>query len=181
MRPSMEQIVLFLRQYGQASDNEEFAGITYWTDDQLEAIADQHSYRERVSLKTIQDTSPTIYRVNLPPFHFMENDFAIYDENGASVASPVGVYSQARQEIEFASALSSDLDYEVEALFVLMYDALADLWTQKASQRFDYVDFKAGNNKMDMSQERKFCESRAAYYRGKTLRRWPKQRGRWAV
>lgn len=181
MRPSMANIVTFLRQYGQASENEEFAGITYWTDDQLEQIADQYSYRARVDIETIQNSDPTIYKISVPFYNLMEDDFLIYDEDDELVSSPVGTYSQARQEIEFASALDEDVEYFVEALFVKIYDALADLWSQKASQRFDYVDFKAGNNKMDMSQERDFCEKRAAYYRAKTIRRWPRQKGKWTL
>lgn len=181
MRASMENIVLFLRQYGQAAENEEFNGIVYWTDDQLEQIADQFSYRKRVPLETIQTSDPTIYRIQVPFYDLMEDSFIVYDDRDSIVALPLATYSQARQEITFDSALTEDTCYFVEALFVRSFDALADLWTQKASQRYDYIDFKAGNNKMDMSQERDFCAQRAAYYRGKTIRRWPRQKGKWAV
>lgn len=177
----MTNIVAYLRQYGQASDNEEFAGIVYWTDDQLEEIADKHSYRDRVKLTTVQIESPTVYRPMLPFGNFMEDEFVIYDDNDTVVSSPVGTYSQSRNEIEFATELNIDTEYLVEALFIKMNDALADLWLQKASQRFDYIDFKAGNNKMEMSQERDFCLSQAKWYRAKTIRRWPRQKGKWAV
>lgn len=179
MRPEMENIVAFLRQYGEAATTDEFNGVTYWTDDQLEEIADRHSYRANINLVTHQFASPTIYTLKIPPFHLMADDYTIY--NDETLVNVVSTYSQARSEIEFESALNIDYDYRVQALFVKGYDALADLWDQKANQRHDYVDFRAGNNKMSMQQEYEHCVDRAAYYRGKTIRRWPRQKGKWKV
>jgi hypothetical protein len=180
----MTNIVAYLRQHGQAADNEEFNNIVYWTDDQLEEIADTWSVRQRVPIDTAQQTDPTIYRIRVPRGYVMEDDFVVFDaedETATEITSPVATYAQTRNELEFATALDEDTQYYVEALFICINDALADLWSQKASQRFDYIDFKAGNNKMNMSQERDYCEKRAAYYRAKTIRRWPRQSGKWVV
>lgn len=179
-RTSMASIIAFLRQYGNAATDEVFNGVTYWDDDQLEAIADSWSSREVVRLHTIQLESPTIYTLSLPKFHFMEDDFTVYDSSDVEVAT-AATYNQNRQELTFVSALDANEEYTLQALVVRGYDALADLWTQKASQREDYVDFKAGNNKMNMKQEHDNCLQKAAYYRAKTIRRWPRQKGRWTV
>jgi hypothetical protein len=180
MRLSMTNIVAFLRHYGQANAEEEFGGVTYWSDDQLEEIADSWSAMKVVQLETVQFESPTIYRLKIPKFDLMENSFTIYD-SGQDVVATVATYNQNRQELTFVSGLNVDEDYFVMASFTKGYDALADLWSQKASQRYDYIDFKAGNNKMNMKEEYDNCVARAAYYRAKTIRRWPRQKGKWAV
>lgn len=178
IRTSMQDIVDALRQYGQAADDDVFREVNYWSDEQLQDIADLYSQFGQARLERQQVVGSTLYAVVIPKMNFMEDDFIVYDASKTEIAT-MATYSQTQQLITFASNLDTSKDYFVEARFIRFYDALSDLWEQKAAQRFDYIDFKAGNNKMNMKQEYDHCMERAAYYRNRTMRRFPRQRGKW--
>lgn len=178
IRTSMQTVVNTLRQYGQAATDDVFRGVTYWTDEQLQTIADQWSAFGQARLKQLEVADSKLYQLDIPNMMLMEDSFKVYDDDKTLISTSV-TYSQTQSLLTFVSALDTDHDYFVEARFIRLYDALADLWEQKAAQRFDYIDFKAGNNKMNMKQEYDNCMSRVAYYRNKTIRRFPRQRGKW--
>ncbi len=177
----MTDVVAWVRKYGEAAVDDEFNGITYWTDDQIEEIADRWSTPASVKLVPIQVSGRTKFKVDLKNHHLMENEFLIYTENELAVATPVGTWEAQRGILTFGSDLSDTVTYYVTAQFTNGYEAVADLWEQKANQRFDYIDWKAQNNKMNMKQEYDHCVARASYYRNKIIRRFPRQRGRWSL
>lgn len=177
MRITMADIVAYLRQLGQAGENDEFQGVTYWTDDQLEAIADQAGERGSTRI-TKKNVVGTIYTLTLPRHILLEGGYTIYRSDGKTVVTAVNTYSQARGEIAFTVGQTDDW-YFVEGFFVNAWEALAALWEQKASQRHDYINFKAGNNKMDLSQEYNHCIQMRDLYRNRTIRRFKRPTGRW--
>ena len=185
MRPGMTTIVQNLRQHGQASPFDEFNGVQYWSDDQLEAIADAAS--ERLTLRLVLKTlvGKRKFGVDAPRHIWGETDtYQVFDVTDPYRPVEVvisSVYTPALGLVEFAEDLDTTKRYVIEMLAVNNYLALADLWEQKAAQRADFTDFKAGNNKIDLSQEHEHCCKIAAYYRSKIIRRYDRTgAGRWA-
>jgi len=167
-RVSLVKIVSYLRQYGNAAKDDVFNGVTYWSDEHLEQIADTWAKRRRVRL--MPSTSDWItFNIDLPR-HYMADTatLVIYDESGGVVSTSYTI-EVLRGEIVFSEALSEGY-YYIEGLFVDMWSALADLWEQKASQRVAYINFKAGAKTMFLEQEYNHCVARAEYYRKKVIR-----------
>ncbi len=83
------------------------------------------------------------------------------------------------KELTFTGA-QTETEYYAYGLVFRIYDALAELWQSKADQRFNYIDWKAQNNKMNMAQEYQHCVDRALFYRSKTIRTWDRNgKGSW--
>lgn len=188
VRPGMTKIVAQLRQWGQASRTDQFNDETFWTDEQLQEIADNASERLTVKLlpiETVLLAERTLFSVQGPRHYWYESDtygvMQISDDDTLILVPTSSVYDATRQEITFAESLSSRFSYALEGLATNFYIALADLWEQKAAQRYDFVDFKAGNNKTSLSQEYQHCLDRAKFYRNKIIRRYERTgSGRWA-
>lgn len=157
----MTNIVGFIRRYGQVGTTEVFNGVTYWTDDQLERLCDERAETLQAWLRPV---TPTVYRVKLAPQWALETT-AFYTAGGTLLA---GTYNDDRKEVTFATAPVTDV--YVEAMAYPRYTILAELWGIKAAQRQDYVTIKGGNNRLDMVQEREFCEKQRDYYRSRVMR-----------
>lgn len=177
VRASMASIIAQLRQYGGAASNDVFEGVTYWTDQQLQDIADRNGRRGYMKVKRV-DPDYKVYRLVAPASITLENAIVVYDTSEAVNTAPF-TFNPLTAEITYSTA-QTDEDYLAYGLAVQIYDALADLWQVKADQRFNYIDWKAQNNKMNMKQEYDHCVARALYYRGKRLRTFDRKgRGSW--
>jgi hypothetical protein len=182
MRPGMSLIVAQMRQYGSASRTDIFNDVTYWSDDQLEEIADDNSDRQTVRLLPSSIVGRTHFRLEIPRHYWFESDaYSILEVCDTPVpVYTLAVYEPRNGEIVFAEDLSETKKYMLEGRAVNLYAALAALWEQKAAQRADYADFKAGNNKVNMSQEYEHCVKRMAHYRNRTIRRYDRSSsGKW--
>lgn len=177
VRVGMAAIIATLRQYGQAAPDDEFDGVIYWTDAQLQQIADQNGTREYVKAIAV-DLDNTIFRLILPKSKTIENDLKVYNLYGVEVVTPF-TFNSDTGELTFTTALT-DTEYRGYGLVIQIYDALAQLWQVKADQRFNYIDWKAQNNRMNMAQEYQHCVERAIYYRNKRVRTFDRKgRGEW--
>lgn len=176
IRPTMKHIIDELRHFGNAGLADEFEGVTYWTDGQLQDIADRHGKRGSVKIKVV-DPENKVYRLVAPRVGSFETDIKVLNEAGAEVSG--GTYSYATAEVSFTTTQTDDT-YWIYGFFVDINAALAELWELKAAQRFDYIDWKAQNNRMNMKQEYDHCLDRARYYRSKKIRMFDRKgRGSW--
>lgn len=170
-RPGMAQIISMLRTWGQVAEDEEFNGVTYWTDDQLEDVADtKGKFESRLILPVLPtletQTQFTIYRgANL---YFEDGAFTVTDPSNTVIDTAV-TYDPNRQLITFATAVVTQ-PYTITGFAVPIMDALAELWAIKYAQRQDYVSWKAGQNKMDRNQEPEHCFKMMEYYRNRSMR-----------
>lgn len=178
IRDGMTDIVRQMRQYGQAAPNDVFDGITYWTDEQLQQIADRNSRRGKLKIKRV-DPDYKIYRIVAPKTAAVEDDLRVYTTDTDVEVTGLFTFNPDTMEVTFTDAQTDD-EYYIYGLVIAIYDALAELWETKADQRFNYIDWKAQNNKMNMKQEYDHCVDRALYYRSKTIRSWGRDgRGKW--
>lgn len=169
VRASLLQATRFLRQYGNASNTDVFEGVTYWSDDQLEAILDTLGKRVRVRLNA-STSDNTTFVIDLPRHYRLDTATLVVYTSGGTVVSTSYTLEQGRGELVFTEVLANDY-YYVEVLAINMWEALAELWEQKANQRVHYIDFKAGSNKVNLQQEYTHCVDRGRYYRNKTIKR----------
>lgn len=178
IRSGMASIVRELRQYGQAAQDDVFDGLTYWSDEQLQQIADRNSRRGKVLAKRV-DPDYLIYQIVAPKTVSFEDAIRVFQTDTDVEVVDSFTFNPDTQEITFDSARSEE-EFYAYGLIVAVYDALAELWQSKADQRFNYIDWKAQNNKMNMEQEYQHCLDMALYYRAKTIRTWGRNgRGRW--
>lgn len=185
LREGMAAIVAQLRKYGQASRDDEFNGETYWTDGQLQDIADTRSERLLVSLLPVLSSNRTIFTIKAPRTYWFEDGLfgvlQIKDDNTILNVTTPRSYNAQRGELTFSEPLDSRYSYAIEGTATNINLALADLWEQKMAQRFDYTDFKAGNNKVSMQQEFEHCKTMMQIYRNRIVRSVSyTTSGRWA-
>ncbi len=106
IRASMQDVVDYLRQWGEAATDDEFNAVTYWTDVQIQQIADKWSQFRTVPLKPAQTVGTTLYTVDMPNYLLLEDDFTVYRVDYDTVEPVVGTYNQDINSIVFASDLS---------------------------------------------------------------------------
>ncbi len=166
-RANMTDMIAYLRQHGQAAAADIFLGVTYWTADQLEEILDRNSYYFK-AVRVLVTSDELIVKARLAQHHYPDVDTVIW-YNGTLVATPSATYNFERNLWVLSAKTTMT---HVEAAYVNMWEALADLWGQKAAQRWQYVNFKAGNNRSDLEQEYLHCIARQSYYRSRVARRF---------
>lgn len=179
----MTDIVATLRQYGHVSTNDiVLDNVTYWTDDQLEIIADSTSVRKAILLVPAQMLARTVFKFDCPRHYYAESDLiSVYNDREALVDTPF-TYNYLLGELTFDTALSENYTYVVEAKFTNTYEALANLWGQKAQQRFDYIKFKGGDNQMEHDQEYEHCICREQHYKNLIIKRLTRGKStRWSI
>lgn len=167
-RLTMAAIVAQMRLHGAAATDDEFNGVTYWTDDQLQAIADRNSRLTYLRLEQA-DLDGLIYRVENKPSIEFENDLTVLDSNQVPLDLTF-TFNANTKELTFTEPLNTRASYYVFGRAIRIYDALAELWEVKASQRYPYIDWKAQNNRSNMRQEYENCVKQATFYRGKRVR-----------
>jgi hypothetical protein len=181
MRDGMQLIVAHLRHYGSAATTDLYNGITYWTDEQLEALADDNSERLLVPLRPSVRGDSQHFTAQMPRSFWFETDSITVRQISNSETVPT-TYVYAPNENAFI--FSEELDckaYEVVGKAINLNLALAALWEIKANQRYDYADFKVGqSNKIDLSQEYDHCVARAAFYRSRIIKSFSRSTGRWS-
>lgn len=169
IRAEMQPLINYIRSYGSASLSDTFNGVTYWSDAQLQEILDSHAKHDNVLLK---DYTGTAWALLCPKHVRYASNATVVDASNIAYAGAY-TYNAEFGEIIFDVAPTVTTLY-ITGLQVNLWEALADLWARKAQQRYNYVDFKAGNNKMNMATEYAQCCQQRDYYRARTIRRYPR-------
>lgn len=156
LRQSMQPLINYFREAGNAPHDDMFDGITYWTDLQLQNILDRHAYLIGVLYKHV---SGNVYVAHDSFRHYLLNpDSTDVDLSGFDMIT---------------KQITSDTPvYKIMGLWTNMNDALADLWLQKAGHREKYVNFKAGSNQVSVSQSYDHCIKMYHIYRNRRIRRY---------
>ncbi len=173
VRTEMQPLINYIRQWGRAAQDDVYDGVTYWTDEQLQNILDQHGNHAVVQMTQVMDT---VYAVRLPAHIQFDLNAQVVDANSNIVTA---TYNPLNQEVTFAGAQTGS--FNIRGYRVNIFEALALLWDMKASQRFDMNNWKAGNNRIDVRQEYDACIAQRDHYRAKTIRRFPRLSSRWST
>lgn len=153
--------ISYLRSKGSASQTDIFDGVTYWTDDQLYVILSNAVDYKHVVLTPVNKNG-TVLVHRMPQHYFINNDTIELD--------PDVSYTFDGNAFTLASEPTQAIE-----LYVTVWNmnkALADLWEQKASQRFELINVKGGANQLFTEQEYNHCVAQAKIYRSKEIRRF---------
>lgn len=168
VRPNMQPLIDYLRREGQAAEDDEFNGVTYWTDQQLQDILDLVSNRRAAYAKK-GAISGLIYVLSEPRHIYPDPDEITLLGADLEEITATYTYSLLRNELVFTT--DPEISY-IEASFINFWEAVAALWGEKANQRFTFIDNKSGQNSLKMEQEYKHCVERQQVYRNRRIRRW---------
>lgn len=184
VRPSMVNLVSRLRSATGAAPDDVFQGETYWTDEQLQDALDSFLYPAWATTLIAKpelingNRSYRHYTFSIPRGYWLEEDFSLHSENGYEVTVPsFEVQVNERQGLVTFSGDTGYSRLSVDCNVIDWNAAAAWVWEQKAAHRFDYVDIKAGDHQFKASQERDFCERRAAYHRSRKIRSFSTGKG----
>lgn len=176
-RAGMATLIADLRALCNAgSADQVIGGVTYWTDDQLQAELD----RARFSVRRLSLESDPVYvagdyqyfdysipaeigRFEYDSSGSVEDGWRLTDSSGAETSESYTVNESARV-ITFASDQASAAYY----LDCRAYDleaAAAAVWTAKAGFAASNVDWAIDNQRISASQEISHCQSMAAAFR----------------
>lgn len=176
-RDTMTPLINHLRQKANASDSgETFNGVTYWTDDQLEAVLDEHAEIVQTPIIKVDYLNSQLYTVQAPKTYWFESGFTIYKDGTKSILTDTYTFDPLSNILTFDTDVAN-YDYNIQGRAYRMTDAIANVWLQKAQQRENYITFKASSHRMEANQTRDFCMSMYEHWRGKAIRRFKRRRG----
>ena len=173
-RAGMADLIAELRGLGNASTNDfEIAGVTYWTDDQLEAVLDGTRVDfVRVALAPETDYSGTtaVYTRYRIPYRWVElpasgtDAWKIEDGDGNVIDPATYSVNWRTQTVSF----STDQGGEVRTLTGRAFDlyrAAANVWRRKAAWAAPRFDIR---ERVDLELKRtqvyEHCLRQAAYF-----------------
>ena len=173
VRANMQPLIDLLRIRGAADNTEVFQSVTYWIDQQLQDILDEHSKYMTVRILPVTTTNLIFLMKGMSKGIFIDPDtITIVDDSGDAYTTTSATFSIATREFTTLAALDEDRKWYIQARYLSLYHALEDLWRRKAAQRRDAVDMRAGQNQLNASQEYRHCIGQADYWRNKTARRF---------
>ena len=168
VRPNMQPLIEYLRHEGNASETDEYEGVTYWSDQQLQDMLDRISER-KVAPAKVATVDGLIYKLDAPRHYYFDPDTVVLLDENLDEVSASYTYDELKNEFTFTS--DPEISY-VQASFIHFWNAVAELWSMKATHRFQYVDNRAGQNFLKSNQEYEHCIERMQYYRALTIKRW---------
>ena len=178
-RVTMQTLIDRLRFMTDAARTDNFNGVTYWTDDQLQEVLDLSRVGVPVRLPLTAGTgkingSEAWYEsyTRFPRHLGYEDDFAVYSDTGTLVDPSYYTVEQFGKQlaVTFDPDNVTEDDYEIELTLYNMNLAAAEVWGRKASQRRSLVDMRSGVHQIMAKQEREFCESREKFFRARTAK-----------
>lgn len=174
-RATMASLIAEIRRVCNAGDSDSIiAGVTYWSDDQIEEILERHSRDfRRVPISALRNyiDGASTYTDYLIPIsqetYRIERDgngggFAVRTTNGE--APPAYTVSWGRNMIIFSADTGGDTFY-IDCRAYDINNAIADVYEAKAGFVSDVVDFKSDNHDIKARQEYDGYMAKAQYYR----------------
>lgn len=175
-RSTMSELITRLRSYTQAGTADySVAGVTYWTDDQLQAVLDRFRleiYMEPlVSVESYSGgTAQWInYQSAYTDFESTNGGTAIFEvEDGAGVTIGTANYTPdyPSGRLVFAADTGGSALYLTGRSYDV-FGAAADVWRQKSGQYALAVDFSTDNHSIKRGAIIQQCQSMADYYQSK--------------
>src|SRR5574341_1094503 len=169
VRSGMTKIILELRRMTDTSDGEVTVnGVSYWSDQQLQDILDQHRLDvldvELVS-KPLQTNGVTEWKRYYIPDgvgRFIEYDSAVPDTSIFDIVNSLGV-SAAGYTVDLLSksivftANTGGITYFLRGRTYLIYGSAAQVWFEKAGHRTALINWTAGLQQLEEDLEYQHC------------------------
>lgn len=170
MRPGMEFLVAELRAMCSAGVSDAtVGGLTYWSDDQLQAELDKTQvYARSVELIPLPDGAGAYYDYLIPLIGGIERDGAgsgwvVRDTAGVALGSALYTVNYDARRITFNTE-TGGAAYFLDARFYDLNRAAATIWRRKAAFAADRVAWAADNHHVQAEQEHAHCLGMAEHY-----------------
>lgn len=162
-RTGMSDLISKLRALTSAGTADySVSGTTYWTDDQLQSVLDQHRTDfQRLPLladTTYLDSASYYYDYYIPDYDWLEGTasgtaaWVLSNGTGGTVAYSAYTLNLDAKHIKFTADQAGTAYYLTGRGFD-MYQAAADVWEQKAADVWEAFDLKTDNHDMTRSQK----------------------------
>lgn len=173
-RATMAEIIEEVRRLANAGTADTtLAGVTYWSDDQLQEIAERHGREfRRVALSPLSTyvDGATEYKDYPLPIHDnyrieregVDSGFAIRTASGTT--PPSYTISWSRRMVTFASN-TNGVAFYLDCRAYNVYSAVADVYEAKAGFVSAGVDWSSDNHNIKASQEHAHYKAEAMRYR----------------
>lgn len=178
-RPTMALVISRFRRMTDAATDDEFNGVTYWTDDQLQDVLDENSFPvidleltpSTMLVNGVADWRTQFFsKKTLKAYDYERNAQVVETSTGTPLASDDFTVDWLRMTVTLSGDVTTNTAYSLRVTLYDMWDAAARVWYEKAEQRVSYISSKAGTHKLDFQQEYEHCIQRALYYRGRRIR-----------
>lgn len=177
-RAGMATMLLELRRRTNAGTADyNVNGVAYFTDDQLEDIADRY----RVTLKSIplhaipqRVASDYEYKEYPIPGQLQwieenqtDSGWALRDNTGGTILASAYTVNYQSRLITFTSD-TDNADYYLDCRNYDLNQAAADIWDSKSSFVANAVNWQSDNHRIEASSEYQHCLAMAKFWRGKS-------------
>lgn len=177
-RLTMALVISRLRGMTDAATDDEFNGVTYWTDDQLQTHLDANS-APKADLTLTAGTMLVSGVADWRTQYFERSDAWAYedtaqvvDSNGYPLNEDYFTIDWQRKTITLTSDVTTNQAYFLRVTLYDMWNAAAAVWAEKVNQRVSYTASKYGGHSLHLEQEYAQCVNRLNYYRGLRLKRF---------
>ena len=175
----MALVIARLRRLTDAATDDEFNGVTFWTDDQLQTTLDENSFPV-VDLELTPSTmlvngvadwrTQFFYKRTLDAYDYERNAQVVETSTGTPIDDDFFTLDWSRMTVVLTDDVTSNVSYSLRLTLYDMWNAAARIWYEKAEQRTSYISSKANAHKLEMQQERDHCVDRAIYYRSRRVK-----------
>lgn len=167
-RTGMANPILKLRQLAAAGTADyALAGVTFWTDDQLQSILDQHRediFSQRLEIvPTVTGGTTHYYDYYCTPGDYEQGTaaFQVTDSLGNAVTPTINYEAG---HLSFGTTDQGGTVYYLTGRMFDMSAAAAHVWRSKAAHVADAYDFSADGHSMSRSQmQRQYLEMANVY------------------
>lgn len=179
-RTTMALPIARLRTMTDAATDDLFNGVTFWTDDQLQDHLDAQSgpkvdltlTASTMLVNGVTDWRTQFFNVRTREAYDYERNAQVVDASGYAINSLYFTVDWQRQMVTLTTDVTTQQAYYLRVTIFDMWDTAAEVWLEKAHQRAQYVDVKAGNHKIEFAQEYEHCLREALNYRSRRVRRF---------
>jgi len=170
VRSSMANLIRRLRQMCEAGpDDYTLDGVTYWTDDELQARLDEtRSWLTDVPLavRPSYENSEYVYKLYEVPRtagNAIEGGFRVYDSTGVDVDPDTYSWYDRDLSISFA-ADTTGIAYYADLHAYNLQKAAQGIWLDKAAHMHMAINFSADGHRFDREALYKHCMEMAGVY-----------------
>lgn len=175
-RAGMINLIRRLREMCEAGDNDyQLAGVTYWSEDSLQAILDEKrthftgvaltprpSYEAGVNIYLRYETPWGVGNAIEGPDGVGGDGFRVYDSLGTTIASGFTL-----NERDLSVVFDADQEGEARYLSGFSYDiraAAVEVWLRKAAHAWSAINFSADGHRFERADLHKHCLEMARMY-----------------
>jgi hypothetical protein len=168
-RDGMSNLIALVRQHGNiGTADATFGGVSYWTDDQIQAMLDRTQVRRFLRDLVYLDDSGTDYVIPSSSAWLERagsaSGWQVYNASGSAIGTASYSVNYDANIITFPT-VQSGAGYTLDYREYRLYEVVADVWEQKAGAVANQVNWQSDNHRVEASKKADQCLMMARKYR----------------